>query len=388
MEGENVSPTTRDNDYQDVFPASRLLSIDRGANLGTAPCPMCQEGMRASDPDAPFMFHQFVGWLAAHDVVPSATHSAVWSVLAAENEFWRDDAHFLPYWKTTPGVASKTDGVIVSALLMPKRALLWVVNTQRKDLPAVIYLDLRKLGLNPQRTRIFDAETGEAYPLRNGQLTLPVPSRLWRAVRLFEPELLKGDETFVAHFERGEVGADEALGHRYSAGMQVEPATAHGKAGNGVDIDKVVTFSTRLHLQPSQGEVSIQAKVNAQIAGTLLVFNNKLTTPEQSLILRLGNGKITLSTRTAMLTSAPMPAGEGWHAFHVVWQGQDFRVTMDGAPLLRVTLADPMPIDLMRRGLDDAGMQLQNPGASTISFGQLPGAVIDDLVMYDRMLGI
>ena len=91
--------------------------------------------------------------------------------------------------------------MLVSAHVGEGRATLWVFNTARDDRQAVITLDLKALGLQGAVTIAFDAETGDRIPLESGTLRVQVPKRFWRAVRLMQPRLLQGNETFVVLFE-------------------------------------------------------------------------------------------------------------------------------------------------------------------------------------------
>ena len=248
---------------------------------------MKQINYKPNDPNYPFLDRQYTGWLALHDC------SIAGNFLAAENEFWRDDMRFLPYWKPGLGITSKTPEVLVSAHLLPGRALLWIMNTAHEDRTAVVQLDLRKLGLHADRLLVFDAETDEPYALRDGTLTITVAKRLWKAVRLVEPALLRNGETFVAHFDRGEAGADEALGHKYPRGWEVPAACAPGVTGQGMWLDNALTFDTRHHLNPSTGAVSWKV-LPAQSDGTLLALGNDDEHNRQCLELSLRAGKVVL----------------------------------------------------------------------------------------------
>ena len=178
--GENVQPSSREYDYQDAAPAGRLRAIVNGRQLGAVPTLMTQADAYPNNPNHPFLMRQLVGWLLAHDCLPR--YVEFWSALASEMEMWRD-ADFIGYWRHDPRLCPGTEGVIVSAHVRTGHAVLWINNMRRQDLVAKVQVDLAGLGLDPAKTVAFDAETGEAVAVANGRFSIPVESRLWRAVR-------------------------------------------------------------------------------------------------------------------------------------------------------------------------------------------------------------
>jgi hypothetical protein len=182
MEGENAEPSGLENDYIDVLPASRLRSIGMGVNLGCAPFIMCQAQRHWNAEASPFLVRQFVGWVLAHDCLPEGVR--LWETLSSELELWHDDTRFLPYWKSGQGIASSSPDILVSAHLRPGHGVLWIVNTAREDRRARVQLDLNALGFKAERMLAYDAETGERCNLRGDALSVEVPKRTWRAVRL------------------------------------------------------------------------------------------------------------------------------------------------------------------------------------------------------------
>ena len=53
--------------------------------------------------------------------------------------------------------------------------------------------------------------------LQNGQLTIDVPQRFWRAVQVRQPKELTGTQSFIAHFDT-DTTADEAFGNPLQCG--------------------------------------------------------------------------------------------------------------------------------------------------------------------------
>jgi hypothetical protein len=375
MEAENVEPTSLEDDYLVALPDSRLRAIGMGRNLGAAPIIMCQADRHWRADVGPTLCHQFVGWVLAHDCLPEG--SQFWYVLAAEMEMWQDDYRFLPYWKTGLGVESRTPDVIVSAHARPGHAALWIVNKAREDRQAVVQVDLRKLGFDPGKAIALDAETGERYPLSGGAVRVTVPKRLWRAVRLVQPNLLKGNQTFLARFDRGELAADEALGYRFAREFEGRRAESPGKTGRAVSLDQPLSFPCRHHVTQAAGTIEYQLQADvAKASGRLLTI--------EKLELHLNKDKLRLQAEGRLLGEGTLAAAAGtaWHTVAIAWKDGSFTVTWDGKPSLAATLATPLPIPPPGRGLEIA-----NPRKYTqqpyLSIGPIAGTALDDLVMQN-----
>lgn len=390
MEGENVSPTGPDHDYMDAYPASRFRSIGMGRNIGAAPFVMFQ--VKGNNAHYPFLGYQFIGWTRAHDVYGEDFN--FWLQLAAENQMWREDITFRPYWNSGWGAESTTDGVIVSAHTYPGHALLWVLNTSHESRRAELQIAPEKLGITGPDLRVFDAETSEPLALNNGALTVEVPARLWRAVRLVQPEDLKGSQTFVASFDDGEVAADEALGHRYATGRDVSRATAHGHRGLGVDLGRAYQFDLQHHVSSRGGRIKWRMILDRDRQGTLLEIDSGKPTGTE-----LQKLKISLEEDQLVLAIAPpleedrrrpdwqtvsrdkwMPTA-GWHEYSVAWDGTQFTLTEDGKPLMSAELPAAVPIRKPPHGIGELRLGTPHVYPARVTFGSIEGAVLDDLVM-------
>jgi hypothetical protein len=393
-EAENVHPTGREADYIAVYPPARFRTLGMGASIGAVPIFVC-----ANHDNDPFNRAQFIGWTALHDTIEG---SQPWNYLAAECELWQGSTRFLPYWKPGLGVASSDKDVWVSAHVRPAggdtgpgaHAVLWVVNTAPGDRSPTVTVDPDKLGLPAKRTRAFDAETGAPCDLKGGRLAVGVvPARLWRAIRLQEVRTLKQGETFAASFDSGEVASDEALGYRYAIGRDVSRAFARGRQGLGADLDTARTFWTRHHLAREAGWIEWQMQTSAPTEGALLVM--AAGRPATNCLARLGlglaRGKLALDTRPAERADpqivaqadwSPFP-GPGWHAIRVSWQGRVFRLAADGKDVLTATLsaAVPGPDYAPAEDVFTREPSLWHMAPATVTFGPLPGAVMDDLAM-------
>jgi len=423
MEGENVEPASMEDDYMTCLPASRLRSIGMGANLGAAALIMCQADRHWNDACSAFMVQQFVGWVLAHDCLPES--NLFWPVLASELELWHDDTRFLPYWKPGTGVESRTKDIAVSAHARPGRAALWIVNTSREDRKATIKINLGKLGLHSRRTVAFDAETGERYPLSRGflagshTLTVGVPKRFWRAVRLMDPKEIgipsslslreragvrdpgtrgapvggpslarvafSGQVTFLARFDGDEVAAEEAFGHRYprTQGPEVPRTVPGGKTGRAASLDEALVFDTRHHVAAEQGAISFALRLpDANASGSPLPAMGALVSFDgNALQLRLDRGKLSLlGAKGAALGEAAVKADSAWHEVGLSWKGNDIVVAFDGAQAFAAKLDAPLPIRPMARGL---GIQdyRQHITPSRLALGPVKGALLDDLLM-------
>ena len=378
MEAENVEPVDLTADYIEMLPASRLRSIGMGRNLGSAPFIMCQASRHGKGDIAKALVHQFVGWTLAHDILPEG--APFWPALASELELWRDDVRFLPYWKKGLGIDSETPGVVASAHVLPGSAVLWVVNTNREDKAARIRLDLAKLGLNPSlRTEAYDAESGDRYAIDKGLLTTPVPKRLWRAVRLIQSRQLADSLTFHADFER-EVAATEAYGGRYPLGATLPEPVPGGKSGKGAALDAQLTFAARHHVSSENGTVSFALRMPDSLRG------NNILVKLAGLELRAINGKLALAGAVLSTPAPPAPsivADKSWHTISLTWHGQNVEVNCDGSPVITAALKKPLDLPGMAHGPDirDNNRHIQ---PAEITFGPMPGAVIDDLTMGRR----
>jgi hypothetical protein len=369
MEAENVEPVDLTSDYLEALPASRLRSIGMGRNLGSAPFIMDQASRHGKGAIAQALAHQLVGWVLAHDALPEQT--AFWPVLSSELELWRDDVRFLPYWEHGLGVEPVTAGVDVSAHVRTGNAVLWVVNENREDTQAVIKLDPAKLGLDASRPVVaYDAENRARYLIANGSLTVPVPKRMWRAVRLFQPRQLGGELAFVASFDN-EPAADEAYGGRYPLGGEL-PTLVPGKEGQGLPIDRPVVFPLRQHIGTESGAIRLVFRAVEHSTGTLMSLGG--------LDLGLANGRITLSASgKAVAPVGPVAAGPGWNELALSWQGHELQVAYNGAEAFVAPLA-PLPLVGCGRGFEirDPSRHIE---PSAVRFGPLRGTVIDDLRM-------
>ena len=378
MEGENVLPSSREYDYQEAAHAGRLRSIVNGRQLGAVGTLMTQADRFPDNPNHPFLMRQLVGWLLGHDCLPQ--YVEFWSVLAGEMEMWRNEIAFIGYWKKDPRLRSDTEGVIVSAHVRPGHTVLWINNTLRKDVVAKVQVDLAGLGLNPEKTIAFDAETGEGITVADGRFGVPVDSRLWRAVRLQTLNRLAPGETFTASFDGREAAADEALGNRYALGVDIVPAEAQGRSGAGLGLGKAVTFSARHHLSAASG------KLDFAVSGSLSSSNGMLCRigPLQ---LRAANGQLVEQWQTNKETTAKEIARAGiagsgdWRTLTVAWKGMHLVVALDGRALIESDLPGPLPIPADARGLDIAYRE-RKAAIPTVIFGPLPGVAIDDLRMW------
>ncbi len=376
MEGENVEPTGQYDDYMDGQSAARLRAIGMGANLGAAPTIMCQSANHWNPTYSPFLVHQFVGWIAAHDCLAATV--PLWWLLTAETELWREDVRFLPYWKSGQGLISLTNDVVVSAHLCPGHAVLWIANTAHEDRTAVIALDLKKLGFSAKTLLCYDTETGEIYPLHDGKLTIAVPKRMWRSVRLLQRKELTGDMTFIAHFAQDAV-ADEALGNRYPPQVtqlaQIPKAIAPGPTGKGLSLAMPIAYAARQHVTRESGAISLQLFFDpAKSNGTLLAIDKFRVT--------LGKGRLTATLGTQQLAAADLnlPAGPSRHGITVSWLGQILKVQLDNADLFTAALPAPMPIQPTGRGLEiiDTWGKIT---PTLLTFGPVTDGVMDELVM-------
>jgi len=359
FEGENVEPTDLAFDYLEVLPAGRLRAIGSAKCAGGVMTMMCQSA-RHPTVHEPKHTHQFVGWVMAHDVLPEQV--PFYSVIAQEARLYEDDVEFFGYWKKGCPVAAKTVDCLASAHVVKApagakaqgghapRALVWVVNTARKDQTVDVSVDFTGLGLNRARTIALNAETGEAVELTRHGFSAPVLQRDFAAVHLIERRLLKGDESLAASFDREFVArpsgripeADEALGC-----SMLEPTDApltQGVKGQALSVGRDgARLWPRLHVTDAEGRIAFQARLTGKPG---LIFS---TTPKQPrrggetgvspIAISLDNEGLVFErleskqgARDGQRLTGPAPAA-GWHAFDLAWRGGKAALTVDGKPV-------------------------------------------------------
>jgi hypothetical protein len=372
MEGENVHPTGPQYDYQDAAHAGRLRAIVMGRNLGSVPTLMAQATRDRDSEHYPFLARQLIGWLQAHDCLPN--HVDFWPVLASELAVWREDIEFIPYWREDPRVRTETAGVVTSAHARPGHVALWINNTERREVDAEVVVDARALKLRDGDLRVFDTETGEVVPYRNGRLHVSIGSRGWRGVRLQAVTELAAGETFRAGFDDGVVRADEALGHLYAEGSEVRRAIAPGRSGLGLALDERWSFGARQHLGPQRGSIHLALR-SGEARGLLCRAGPvSLLLEPDALRLQEGSGKTAIDHGAAAL------AADAWQEVELSWQGTSVQVRLAGEEVLAATLQAPLALPVDRRGVAIADRR-RKTHPPEVAFGPAPGAVIDDLVM-------
>ncbi|MBM4032940.1 MAG: hypothetical protein FJ291_14290 [Planctomycetes bacterium] len=348
FEGENVEPTDLNADYFEVLPAGRLRAIGSAKCAGGVMTMMCQSSRHATVHE-PKHTHQFVGWVMAHDVLPEQV--PFYSVLAQEALLYEDNVEFFGYWKKGCPVAAKTPDCIASAHKARKRAIVWVVNTARKDQTVDVSVDFGGLGLSHRSTVALNAETGEAIELTRRGFSVPVLRRDFVAVHLIERQLLKGDESFYASFDREFVvrpsgrilEADEALGC-----SMFEPTDApltQGIKGQALSVGRDgVRLWPRLHLTDAEGRIAFQARLTGKPGLILSTTPRQGRSPvggasvprDSALAISLDKDGLAFErlesrqgAKDGQRMTAPAP-GEGWHLFGLAWKGGKATLSVDG----------------------------------------------------------
>jgi len=336
FEGENVEPTDLNFDYLEVLPAGRLRAIGSAKCAGGVMTMMCQSSRHATVHE-PKHTHQFVGWVMAHDVLPE--QASFYSIIAQEARLYEGNVEFFGYWRKDCPVAARTPDCLASAHKAGKRAIVWVVNTARKDRTVDVSVDYGGLGLSRSRTVALNAETGEAVELTRRGFSVPVLQRDFVAVHLVERQLLKGDESFAASFD-GTREADEALG--CSMFEPTDAPLAQGVKGQALDVRGGVRMWPRLHLTDAEGRIAFHARLGGA-KGAIFA-----TTPKQARRGEPGAPPIGISldkdglvferleskqgAKDGQRVAAPAPT-EGWHAFDLAWKGGKATLTLDGKPV-------------------------------------------------------
>jgi len=340
FEGENVEPTDLKFDYIEVLPAGRMRAIGSAKCAGGVMTMMCQSQRHATVHE-PKHTHQFVGWVMAHDILPEQV--PFYSVIAQEGRLYEDDVEFIGYWKKDCPVSTRTPECVVSAHKAPGRALLWIVNTARKDQSVDVRVDYGGLGLRHRRTIALNAETGEAIELWRRGFSVPVLKRDFVAVHLVERRVLRRAESFYASFD-GKREADEALGccvFQPTRGHRIIALT-EGLKGQALSVGDGVQFWPRLQVTDAEGRIRFQARLRAGAGGR--VFS---TTPKRQrrggtpgvppIAISLGKDGLAFErlpskrgAKDGQRVTGALP-GEGWHELDLTWKGGKATLKVDGA---------------------------------------------------------
>ena len=341
FEGENVEPTNLEYDYLEVLPAARMRAIGSAKCAGGVMTMMCQSLRHATVFERKHT-HQFVGWVMAHDVLPEQVR--FYEIIAQEARLYEDDVEFLGYWKPDCPARTATPKCLVSVHKTPGRALLWIVNTARKDHAVDVAIDFAKLGLDPSKTVALNAETGERIALRNDGLRAAVLKRDFVAVHLVQRKTLRDGESFCATFEGDPDHADEAfgscrlqpLGRRDGGG----PVRVGGVRGAGLQAP--FTFAPHLNLIDETGTLTFHAKLPDRPRGSILAAGRLAVTSgrgkQAGLVLSSdlnpdaadSRGRRTRGKDKALLKTAETPwPGGGWHEFELTWQAGKLALKID-----------------------------------------------------------
>jgi hypothetical protein len=358
FEGENVEPTDLTFDYIEVLPAGRLRAVGSARCVGGVMTMMCQS-IRHKTQWWEKHTHQFLGWVMAHDILPEQV--PLYAHLAEAGHLWADDVTFRPYWKPSP-FTTEQDGCLVSAHLADGRALLWVVNVNRKDAAVTVAIDWKAAGFDPGGLTALNAETGAPIVLGPGGFTVPVLQRDFVPV-LFVPKRADGAR-FTASFDQG----TEAEAAVYCTAVepvrkaQGLPRVADGKGGHALSLaEGGVTVRSFLHLADAEGRIAwralLAAKPNGALVsvGPLSVQLQPGKEPQVLLVLE-PSAKKGADGATA---GAALPA-EGWHDFVLGWTAGTATLRIDGQPVatlairpLGLSTGDPgklPPVQFVRHG--------------------------------------
>ena len=348
FEGENVEPTDLQYDYLEVLPAARMRAIGSAKCAGGAMAMMCQSQRHATVHE-PKHTHQFVGWVMAHDVLPEQVR--FYEVIAQEGRLYEDDVQFVGYWKADAPVRAETPDCLASVHKTKGRALVWIVNTARKDQTVDLAIDFDKLGLDATRTIALHAETGEVLLWKGAGLRVPVLKRDFVAVHLVQRGGRTDTESFLATFDGDGDEADAAFGScvlRPAAGGKGDAADSlvRVRGVRGAALRGGFEMSPHLHLDDDEGRLSFHAMLpEAAPAGGSILSAGRVTIaltgrkdPELTVACDLNavtgkdrRGRAILGKDKALVrTASAGRCGPGWHRFDLRWQGGRLTLRLDG----------------------------------------------------------
>jgi hypothetical protein len=340
FEGENVEPTNLEYDYIEVLPAARMRAIASAKCAGGVMTMMCQSQRHATVHE-PKHTHQFVGWVMAHDVLPEQVR--FWEVIAQEARLYEDDVTFRGYWHEDCPVEARTPDCIASVHRTEGRALVWVVNTARKDQTVDVRVDYGDLDLSRSKCVARNAETGEAIELSRRGFTVPVLQRDFVAVHIVQCQELEKGETFRASFEQTHK-ADEALGCCVlePVGRDDAFALTQGVKGQGLAIGGGAILWPRLHVSDAEGRLTFHALL-AGDKGTIFAATPKKARRDEEpgtppIAVRLAKGVVQFERLPSKpgakdgQSLAGQKLATGWHAFELAWTKGRIRLAVDGKP--------------------------------------------------------
>ncbi len=380
-EGENVEPTDLNFDYMEVLPAGRMRAIGSAPCSGGAMTMMYQAGRHATVHEAKH-YHQFLGWVIAHDIIPEQVN--LYNVMAQESRLYQDDVKFLPYWKSDTGLSTKTADCIVSGHKAGKRVIAWVVNTARKDATVEVAVDLGKLGLDKAKTIAIDAETGKPVALSATGFTVPVLQRDFVAVHLIEVQNLAPNQTLYASFDKGNE-AEEAFGNGVIVATKGRDANIpaftiiDGAKGKAISAPGGLDLWTHLHLTDTAGKITFQGMYSEKFNGELLSFGPLKAMVQRSKNPKAGRELVFMKEvvlpaepnadpkkprKTQWVGEAVINAAEGWHEYELSWSDGKISLKVDG------NLAGEHEIPANQQGVVTLGIPTK-PGKEAANFSHV-----------------
>jgi len=133
---------------------------------------------------AQFLPHDILIWPAYIDV---RILKERWEKI--RENFGMDGVKFLPYWEKPPIISNLPDLVISSAWVKPKKALLIVSNLSKKFFSQKVKVDLKRLGLSEENTRVYDAtywHRSYEVPMKEKTIELSIKPRNFKVFILEE----------------------------------------------------------------------------------------------------------------------------------------------------------------------------------------------------------
>ena len=131
----------------------------------------------------------------ARCAVEGVEFNASWEMKDQTPEWWKlrarvgigsPEARFFPYWRPGCPAKTSTEKALVSAYAFDgQRTVLAIANTNSKELPLDVSVDLAALGWpSGSEPLLTDERNGASIPWNNGQFTVPVRARYYTLVSL------------------------------------------------------------------------------------------------------------------------------------------------------------------------------------------------------------
>ena len=195
IDGEHKGfPEGVEPDYHNIMTLDELRAEFTGRQTGLVPAfiTVLAKGRNMPQPALEEGTVSMLSLLFLHDIIIWPAYCDSKTVAGYDDvrhDFFgqgADELQFLPYWLNGDIFKPDTEDVKLSAYLKNNECLMIVSNLEKKDIGCDLAIDFGKLGLDPAKTEITDAISGEVIPLQGSRINIPIKG--WRLRMLLAGE--------------------------------------------------------------------------------------------------------------------------------------------------------------------------------------------------------